>query len=206
MPSIFVLLRRWLRRWLPSSVTATDTLNASLREISVVGGGGGGGLFGPRDKEARRSGAVLPDHISSNTKTSSPSLPVLSLKRSRTVSSMASQEYMLTSVSTGTGRDDASIRGGKGDDGRTGRGAHHNDVFPTAGCGRSSGSLRRGEGGGIRKQVDIIVVEEALQELGMAVRRAERLDRQHEAAMDVERDAAATQKPLPSLPDQVYRW
>lgn len=120
------------------------------------------------------------------------------------MSSVASQEYMLTSVSTGKGGDDdASIRGGKGDEARSSSriSGHHSDVF--LGRGRGSESLRRGEGGGIRKQVDIVVVEEALQELGMAVRRAERLERQN-AEVDVERDA--TEKPLPSLPDQVYRW
>lgn len=203
MPAIFVLLRRWLRRWLPSSITANDTLTTSLREISAVGGGGGG-LFGARNKEAHKSGATLTGlTASSDTKTSKPS-PILSLKRSRTVSSMASQEYMLTSVSTGKGRDDdASIRGGKGDEGCSSSrvSGHHNDVFQ--GRGRRSDSLSRVESGGIRKQVDIVVVEEALQELGMAVRRAERLEREN-AEVDVERDA--TEKPLPSLPDQVYRW
>lgn len=202
LPAIFVLVRRWLRPWMPSLL---QTANSGTRSVSVSvakaghrfsarsrGRGRGQGkvsaLYGSDGafvgyvSSGRRSQHVAGDHGKRPPPAAPPSFPLLSAASGR--KSASSQEGSLDRhVPAGPGREHATLP-------------------------RRSDSLGRGGGSGvpltgIRKQVDIVVVEEALDELGVRRDPARLHKFDFEFGKDVEKDAGS--KPLPSLPAPVHQ-
>lgn len=215
LPAIFVLLRRWLK--------PLQSLQSLLRR----GGRGerrhgaaGAGTDGTKESGAKHAAIYGSDgtfvgYVSSGRKShivgggdggggsdgESPG-EESSIKRTTTISSgrksvTSSQEYILTPLSSRRGPRDGTGSSQGDDSNSSGIGSRLDSLKRS---GSSASDLPRIPMGGIRKQVEIMVVAEALQELGAHPGHRDMFER--EADRDVERDAGP--QPLPGLPGPVH--
>lgn len=231
LPAIFVLVRRWLRPWLPS-LPQTRRSGTAAAAAAAAGPGpspgpdthvsdkpqkAGVSSSRSRTKSIYGSGGVLVGYVAAPFARKPTASLTPSLGRRGTAassSSVASREPILDRVSTAQqdgARSSRSSRSSRGrsssrsiSNHRNNNSSSKNSPSRARSTSRSSRSTslgsRVGDGAerGIRKQVDIVIVEEALKEIGLLRQRSDR------ALQDVERDAG--QKPLPRLPDEVYKW
>lgn len=194
LPAIFVLVRRWLRPWMPLALRTTA--NSGSRSVSMKKTGTsfsmrsrkkGSALYGSEGgfvgyvTSGRRSLHIAKDNELQPLPGAAHPISLDSVTSPR--KSASSHEGILSHVSASSEREHASsLR--RSESSRRSR----NSQAP---------SLR------IRKQVDIVVVEEALNELGVRQNPARLSSLNLEFGTDRERDARS--KPLPSLPGPVYK-